>query len=175
MRLWTFPSRFHATVAVPSWGLILALGAVGASLTAACGRSSPSPCRVHEGLRCEDLVVERQFEQADFTAAVAAADGDAASEEGACMRELVREQFERACIPNPCVELCALTPCPLAEDAAGASCPEACAASVVALAVTQASLELVVQRAAERPGLCSCAACDATTAPLCDALWACSP
>jgi hypothetical protein len=141
------------------------------ALAAACGRSSPDPCRAREGLTCDTLAAERALEEADFLAAVAAADGDAISAEGECVQAIVAEQLERFCIDDPCAELCELHPCALrGEGACAAQCERIAADN----AIPGAALEAALVRAADRPGFCSCAVCDDATRALCDELWLCS-
>lgn len=154
---------------------VIALLLGGLSL-AACGRSSPDPCRAREGLTCETLAVERALEQDDFDAAVDALDASRASAEGACVQALVTEQVERSCIADPCLELCALHPCSV-RDADGApsddDCATRCDAEVAEAAIARADLDRAIIRAAESPTLCTCVVCDEATQPLCDALWVC--
>lgn len=144
-------------------------------VVAGCGRSSPDPCRAREGLSCEQLADERALEEVDFDAAVVAVDGDAVSREGACVQALVAEQLERVCLNDPCAELCALHPCALQGAGEGEECLARCNAVVDGAQIPRAALDAAILRAADRPGLCSCAVCDDATAKLCTDLWVCGP
>lgn len=143
----------------------------------ACGRSSADPCRAREGLGCSALAEERLLEQADFDVAIAARDGDTAGREGACVQALVAEQLERRCIPDACVELCALHPCAV-RDAAGApsanDCQARCDQVVADNAIARAALDEAIVRAADEPTLCTCSVCDEASEALCEQLWLCA-
>ena len=154
-----------------AWAL-LALASI------ACGRSSPDPCRAREGLACGPLADERALEQADYDAALAVLDAEAAALEGACVQSLVGEQLEKRCIDDPCVELCTLHPCAV-RDAAGEpsvdDCVTRCNEEVAENELARADLDAAILRAANEPTLCTCGICDDATIALCEQLWVCSP
>ena len=88
-----------------------------------------------------------------------------------------RQPLDLGCVDS-CEELCRLHPCAVLDDngapLAPSSCPERCAALVADQSLVPADLPLVIDKAAENPGFCTCRACVSEDDAFCTQLFDCA-
>jgi hypothetical protein len=151
------------------------------STLVACGRTPepvvacPAPADT-----CDDLLVQQaELEALYIDAATQGADVGAKTrrESAACLQLLTNHLLDLDCVDS-CEELCRLHPCAVLDDngvrLAPSSCPERCAALVANQSLVADDLPLVIDKAAENPGFCTCRACVSEDDAFCTQLFDCA-
>lgn len=148
---------------------------------AACGRSAtptvPCPAPADD---CAALLEQ----QAGLEAVYADASDDGADvgvevrrDSAACLQLVTDRVVDLGCAA-PCDELCRLHPCAVLDDdgnrQAASACPARCEALLEDQSIVAADLPLVIDKAAENPGFCTCRACVTDDDAFCTQLFDCA-
>jgi hypothetical protein len=146
-----------------------------------CGRTPepvvacPAPAE-----SCDDLLVQQaELEAVYVDAASQGSDVGAAArrESAGCVQLLTNHLLDLGCVDR-CDELCRLHPCAVLDDngnrLAPTACPERCNALLDDQSLVADDLPLVIDKAAENPGFCTCRACVSEDDAFCTQLFDCA-
>ena len=145
---------------------------------AACGRSSEVAyvCPRHaDDASCKELNDAAEVVGEDLQGQLGSdRDANLANEMGACSASVERTRLDAGCVEDRCAELCALHPCDVLDASGRRADRSTCPARCASLELSNAVVDDVLLRAAEKPGFCTCAVCDTESQALCDTVWDCT-
>jgi hypothetical protein len=151
------------------------------SSTVGCGRTPEPvvPCPAPADT-CDDLLLQQaELEAIYIDAATEGPDVgvDVRRESASCVQLLTNHLLDLGCVDR-CEELCRLHPCTVLDDdgkrLASSACPERCSDLLAEQSLVADDLVMVIDKAAENPGFCTCRACLSDDDAFCTQLFDCA-